>query len=116
MLESKKDLKDHKYGAAHRRMREAKKGMLMTKEKFKNETPDEWQNRVGQVWDEFGLDDKLERCKYWRHNGYSNHGRCCKKRDQARRVPGHRKMKQNKFEKDRQKMEYRISRQDATFD
>jgi hypothetical protein len=28
MLESKKDLKDHKYGAAHRRMREAKKGML----------------------------------------------------------------------------------------
>lgn len=116
MLESKKDLKDHKYGAAHRRMREAKKGLLMTKEKFKNETPDEWQNRVGQVWDEFGLDDKLERCKYLRHNGRSNNGKCNKKNDQNRRVPGYRKMKQNDFEKDRKKMEYRISRQDATFD
>lgn len=115
MLESKKDLKDHKYGAAHRRMREAKKGMLQTKEEFNNESAVEWHARVDQVWEEFNLDDKVECCRYMRHNGYSNHGRCCKKRDQARRVPGYRKMKQNKFEKDRKKMEYRISRQDATF-
>jgi hypothetical protein len=38
MLESKKDMKDHKYGAAHRRMREAKKGMLQTKEEVQNES------------------------------------------------------------------------------
>lgn len=116
MRESKKDLKDHKYGAAHRRLREATKRMLQTKEEVKNESYVEWHARVDKVWKEFNLDDKVENCRYWRHNGYSNHGRCCKKRDQARRVPGHRKMKQNKFEKDRQKMEYRISRQDATFD
>lgn len=115
MLESKKDLKDHKYGAAHRRMREVKKGMLQTKEEFNNESLDEWNARIDKVWEEFNF-DKIEHCRYLRHNGYSNHGRCCKKRDQSRRVPGYRKMKQNKFEKDRKKMEYRISRQDATFD
>lgn len=115
MRESKKDMKDHKYGAALRRMREAKKGMLQTKEEFENESAVEWHARVDKVWEEFNLDDKIEHCRYWRHNGYSCNGRCCKKRDQARRVPGYRKMKQNKFEKDRQKMEYRISRQEATF-
>lgn len=116
MLESKKDLKDHKYGAAHRRMREAKKGMLQTKEEVQNESCFEWHARVDKVWEEFNLDDKVEHCRYWRHNGRSNHGKCNKKNDQNRRVPGYRKMKQNDFEKDRKKMEYRISRQDATFD
>ena len=115
MLENKKDKKEHKYGAAHRRMREAKKGMLMTKEEFKNETPDEWQNRIGQVWKEFGLDDKVEHCKYLRHNGYSNHGRCNKKNDQNRRVPGYRKYKQMKKEKDTNKMERNLEKQEATF-
>lgn len=115
MLESKKDLKDHKYGAAHRRMREAKKRMLQINEEVKNESLDEWNARIDKVWEEFNLNNKEEHCRYLRHNGYSCNGRCCKKRDQARRVPGYRKMKQNKFEKDRQKMEYRISRQEATF-
>lgn len=115
MLESKKDMKDHKYGAAHRRLREAKKGMLLTNEEFENESAVEWHARVDKVWEEFNLDDKVEHCRYWRHNGYSNHGKCNKKNDQNRRVPGYRKMKQNKFEKDRQNMEYRISRQEATF-
>lgn len=109
MLESKKDMKEHKYGAAKRRVRELKKGMLP------NMTYDEQYNRIDTVWSEFGLDNPEELRQYLNHHGYSCHGRCNKKNDQNRRVPGYRKMKQNKFEKDRKKMEYRISRQEATF-
>lgn len=112
MRETKKDLKEHKYGAAHRRMREAKKSMFMTKEEARSESSEEWQARVDKVWEDFDLDDKVEHCKCLRHNGYSNHGRCNKKNDQSRRVPGYRKMKQNKFEKDRKKMEYSESRKE----
>lgn len=115
MLESKKDMKEHKYGAAHRRMREAKKNMLKTKAERRNESYEEREARINSVWTSFNLDNKEEHCKYLRHIGFSNHGRCCKKRDQNRSVPGYRKMKQNKFEKDRKKMEYRVSRQEATF-
>ena len=109
MLESKKDMKEHKYGAAKRRVRELKKGMLP------NMTYDEQYNRIDEVWSEFGLDNPEELRQYLNHHGISCHGRCNKKNDQNRRVPGYRKMKQNKFEKDRKKMEYRISRQEATF-
>ena len=97
MLENKKDKKEHKYGAANRRMREAD---------F---------DHVSTIFKEFGLEDREEYCKYLRKIGHSNHGRCNIKHDRNRVIPGYRKYKQMKKEKDTNKMERNLEKQEATF-
>lgn len=97
MFENKKDKKEHKYGAANRRMREAD---------F---------DHVSTIFKDFGLEDREEYCKYLRKIGHSNHGRCNIKHDRNRVIPGYRKYKQMKKEKDTKKMERNLEKQEATF-
>ena len=138
MRESIKDKRDHKYGRVHRKNRELRLKIIHESEQFwkdycqfledtRNDSSKETlyereemykayrfdvakdlKDELDKLWEEAGLNNKEEICKFWRAIGHSAHGKANIKHDRARRIVSNKKRIQIKKQKAFDKADRRI--------
>lgn len=138
MRESEKDKRDHKYGRVHRKNRELRLKIIHESAKYwkeycqfledtRNDSSKETlyerdemykayrydvakdlKDELNKLWEEAGLDNKEELCKFWRAIGHSAHGKANIKHDRARRIVSNKKRIQMKKQKAFDKADRRI--------
>jgi hypothetical protein len=138
MRESVKDKRDHKYGRVHRKNRELRlkiihesapywqeycqfledtrndssKETLYEREEmykaYKDDVARDLKDELDKLWEEAGLNNKEERCRFWRAIGHSAHGKANIKHDRARRIVSNKKRSQIKKQKAFDKADSRL--------
>jgi hypothetical protein len=138
MRESVKDKRDHKYGRVHRKNRELRLKIIHESASFwqeyckfledtRNDSSKETlyerdemykayrydvakdlKDELDKLWEEAGLNNKEERCRFWRAIGHSAHGKANIKHDRARRIVSNKKRIQIKKQKAFDKADRRI--------
>ena len=138
MRESEKDKRDHKYGRVHRKNRELRLKIIHESAKYwkeycqfledtRNDSSKETlyerdemykayrydvakdlKDELNKLWEEAGLDNKEELCKFWRAIGHSAHGKANIKHDRARRIVSNKKRIQMKKQKAFDKADRRL--------
>lgn len=129
MRESAKDKRDHKYGRVHRKNRELREKIIHESASFwkkycqfledtRNDSSKETlyereemykayrydvakdlKEELDKLWEEAGLYNKEELCKFWRAIVHSAHGKANIKHDRARRIVSNKKRSQIKKQK-----------------
>ncbi len=138
MRESTKDKRDHKYGRVHRKNRELRLKIIHESASFwkeyckfledtRNDSSKETlyerdemykayrydvakdlKEELDKLWEEAGLTNKEELCKFWRAIGHSAHGKANIKHDRVRRIVSNKKRIQIKKQKAFDKADRRI--------